>query len=103
MHELEGLTKAQRRALSLILEYLRETGRRCFNYNSPQRYWARSAIRINTNTLERRIRELAEEGILERLEYTDERGRKRTSFCLKLDLYQRFVAPFFHMDRGRGE
>ena len=101
--ELEGLTRAQRKALSLVLEYLRETGRRCFTYNSLARHWSRSSVRMNANTLERRIRELVEEGILERLVYTDERGRRRTSFCLKRDLYHRFVETFLLIDRRVAE
>ena len=85
--ELESLSRAQRRAWNYILEYSRSTGKRCFTYNSLQRYWPQASTRININTLERRLRELRELGILERRTYTDKRGRERAYYCIRMDLY----------------
>ena len=84
---LRGLTRAQRKAWDLVLEYARATGRRCFTYNSINRYWSQSRVRINANTLERRLRELAQLGLLERATGRD--GRRL--FCLARELYERFV------------
>ncbi len=92
--ELDGLTRAQRKAWSYILEYARSTGRRCFTYNELARFWPSAGTRINIQTLDRRIRELVQLGILERIEEESERGRARARFCVKPELYQRFVEPF---------
>ncbi len=89
--ELESLTPAQRRAWSLILEYARATGRRCFTYNSLARFWPQAGTPVNINTLERRLRELREKGILERVEKRDERGRQRVILCIRRDLYQALI------------
>ena len=93
LRELEGLSKAQKRALDLILEYSRATGRRCFTYNSLNRYWSQARTRINANTLERRVRELVKLEILERHEGQDRMGRPRVFFCLRRDIFERFVSP----------
>ena len=90
---LPKLTPAQRRAWDYILEYAEASGRRCFSYNDLARFWPRASTRINIRTLDRRIRELAELGILERLDYRDKRGRSRARFCIRPDLFERFVSP----------
>ena len=92
--ELLGLTRAQQRAWSYILEYARGTGRRCFTYNDLSRFWPHASTRINAQTLDRRVRELVELRILERLKYQGQRGRTRARFCLRRDLFERFVEPF---------
>lgn len=96
---LEGLTRAQQKAWSYILEYARATGRQCFSYNELARFWPQASTRINIQTLDRRVRELVAVGILERFEEAD-RGRPRARFCIRRDLYQRFVVPFLRMDGG---
>lgn len=82
MSILEELTRSQLKAWNYILEYARATGKRCFTYNSLQRYWPRASTHININTLERRIRELVELGVLSKNHYIDRRGRRRVFFCI---------------------
>ncbi len=81
---LEGLTRSQVKAWSYIVEYVRFTGRRCFTYNELARFWPQAYTRINIQTLDRRIRELVGEGLLERKEW---HGRRRAVFCLPEDLF----------------
>jgi len=88
---LASLTRSQARAWGFIAEYVRATGRPCFTYNQLQRYWPRARTRINVNTLERRLRELAELGILHRSIYIDGRGRRRVRFCLPPALKQELL------------
>ncbi len=84
---MESLTPAQALAWALIKEYVQAHGRSCFTYNSLLRFWRESSTRINANTLERRVRELAALGLLERRELR--RGRRRkTILCLPDDLYE---------------
>ena len=84
---LESLPTSKRETLRLIAEYLRETGRRCFTYRSLRAYWDRRRLwrELEWHTVERNIRWLAEEGLLERdLRY---RGRRAyTIFCLSRGL-----------------
>ena len=93
LRELDGLSKAQQKAWDYILEYAKATGRRCFTYNDLARFWPGASVRININTLERRIRELVKLGILERREGQDRWGRPRAYFCIRPDLFERFVSP----------
>ena len=80
------LTKAQERVWNLIIEYYRETGERCFTYNSLIRFWPSSGVRVSVLTVDRRLREFVELELLEREYYTDKRGRKRARYCLPRDL-----------------
>ena len=80
------LTKMQARALEIVRRMLAETGKRCFTYNTLMRYWREHPdIPINANTLERRIRELVELGILRRVEIGRRRGKPRYAYCLEED------------------
>lgn len=99
---LSELTPAQRRAWDYILEYARETGRRCFSYNDLARYWSRARTPINIQTLDRRIRELVDLGVLERREARDRRGRTRVFFCMHMSLYTRFVSAYILGGGGGG-
>ena len=80
------LTRSQAKALELVRHMLRETGRRCFTYNTLMRYWREHPdIPINANTLDRRIRELVELGVLRRVELERRRGRPRYAYCLEVE------------------
>ncbi len=78
------LTRMQARALEIVRRMLSETGKKCFTYNTLMRYWREHPdIPINANTLERRIRELVELGILRRVEVGRRRGKPRYAYCLE--------------------
>ena len=88
---LEALSRGRARAWSLIVEYVRETGERCFTYNELMRFWRGASTPINAQTLDRSIRHLAAEGLLERVEYRGRGGRRRTRFCLPEPLYKFYL------------
>lgn len=92
---LRGLTPAQRRAWSLIIRMARVRGKPCFTYNTLLRFWRENPdIRINANTLERRVRELVELGILVRREIRERRGgreRPRYYYCISDEIARRFL------------
>ncbi len=83
---LEGLTRSQVKAWSYIVEYVKVHHRRCFTYNDLIRFWPSASTRINVQTLDRRIRELVGEGLLERFD-KEWHGRRRAVFCLPEDLF----------------
>ena len=81
---LEGLSRAQLKAWSIIARMVRSTGRRCFTYTDLFRAWREyTDIPVRPQTLDRRVRELVELGILERVE-----GGRGARFCLRRDLYE---------------
>ncbi len=85
---MASLTGAQRRAWALVSRYARVTGRRCFTYEGIMRFWRDNQdIPIRATTLDRRIRELAERGLLERS--TGRRGQR--VFCIRRDLYEEIM------------
>ena len=82
------LTRAQRKALDIILRIATEKRRPCFTYTELFHRWtAETDVPIKPQTLDRRIRELVKAGILERGE--TERGAE---FCLSEDYAEKVRA-----------
>ena len=69
-------------AFSVIWEFLRVRGRRCFTYSSILRFYEdycrREGLAYKPQTFERRLRALRSEGVLYSF-----RGRLGTVFCLQ--------------------
>ena len=63
---------SRRLVMHVILRFLRENGYRYFTYRSLRAYIFRNRIPLEWHTVERVIRRLAEEGLLERI-YTRKR------------------------------
>jgi hypothetical protein len=84
---LEMLSPRERQVLKIIGEYLRERGQRCFSYDGIYAYYERCCSdAIPATSLDRRIRALAEKGVLERRIVTASDGkptskRRTVIFC----------------------
>ena len=83
VRRLSALTRAQVKAWNLIAEYVKTTCKCCFTYNQIMRFWRDARERINALTLDRRLRELAQMGVLERRQAG---GRRRTLYCVNAEL-----------------
>lgn len=77
-----SLSGAEALAFSVVWEFWRVRGRRCFTYSSILRFYEdycrREGLRYKPQTFERRLRKLREYGVLYSF-----KGRLGTVFCLQ--------------------
>ena len=74
-------TPSLARTITLIYSYTKETGRKCFSYNSIKSYASKTGFyrEYTDRTLDRSIRKLASMGVLYRTKYS--KDKRIVFFC----------------------